>query len=180
MRPAGFLAKRIVARPDWLNAANVRDIYSLSGCVSPDFADYVEYWKHNGFWLFDSPEIIHDIARQHSIDLVGTILFYYEIYEKEFDGQAWQPFEPDSPPGTNVIVPTEKRLEGFDVVTFSNRALPECSPLSCNHLASEVPTNSHCLFDSFDEAERLITNGFFNDSEPGPYRIFSVYSVNWS
>lgn len=37
--------------------------------------------------------------------------------------------------------------------------------------------NSHCLFDSFDEAKFHLTEGAFNNSEPGPYRIFAVYSV---
>ena len=43
------LFKRIATRPDWLHAQGVVDIYSLSGCVSANFADYVQYWKHNGY-----------------------------------------------------------------------------------------------------------------------------------
>ena len=34
MTPAGYLAKRISTKPDWLRASQVTDIYSLSGCVS--------------------------------------------------------------------------------------------------------------------------------------------------
>jgi len=86
MIPAGYLAKRISAKPDWLRAQQVADIHSVSGCTSKAFADYVDFWKHNGFWLFDSPEIIKDVAREHSINLAGTILFYYDVYENEFDG----------------------------------------------------------------------------------------------
>ncbi len=37
----------------------------------------------------------------------------------------------------------------------------------------------HCLIPSFDEAETNINNGLFTKCEPGPYRIFSVYSVDW-
>jgi hypothetical protein len=158
----------------------VADVYSVSGCTSEAFADYVEYWKHNGFWLFDSPEIILGIAQENLIDLTGTSLFYYEVYEKEFDGTTWHSYGPDSSFKTSVVVPDDKRLEGFDVVTFWSHNLPECSPLSCNHLAQELPTNSHCLFTSFDSAENSLTNGVFNNSEPGPYRIFSVYTVNWA
>jgi hypothetical protein len=129
--------------------------------------------------MFDSPEVIQNVARENSIDLGGTVLFYYEVYEKEFDGEIWSLHEPDSSFKTSVVVPTEKDLEGFDVVTFTSRNLPECSPLSCNHLAEEIPTNPHCLFDSFGSAEKFVTNGAFNDSEPGPYRILSVYSAKW-
>jgi hypothetical protein len=96
MIPAGYLAKRVSRKPEWLKAQHVADIYSVSGCTSKVFADYIEYWKHNGFWLFDSPEIILGIAQEKSIDLTGTSLFYYEVYEKEFDGAAWLPYGPDS------------------------------------------------------------------------------------
>ncbi len=177
MIPAGYLAKRIAIKSGWLRALQVTDIYSVSGCMSEVFADYVDYWKHNGFWLLDSPEVIRNIAQEKSIDLAGTTLFYYEVYENEFDGNTWRPYGPDPSFRTNVLIPTDKHLEGFDVVTFSNQNLPECSPLSCNRLAEEIQTNSHCLFDSFSDAEKYVGDGDFNNSEPGPYRIFSVSSV---
>jgi hypothetical protein len=180
MTPAGYLAKRVCMKPYWLRAPRVVDIYSVSGCVSDAFADYVDYWKHNGFWLFDSPEIIRNLAQENSINLAWTTLFYYEVYEKEFDGETWHPCGPDSSFNTNVVVPVDKHLEGFDVVTFWSGNLPEHSPLSCNHLAQELWINSHCLFSSFEEAETNLTNGIFNKCEPGPYRIFSVYSIAWT
>ena len=62
MVPAGYMAKRVHKKADWLEAAGVTDIYSMSGCISPDFADYIDYWKHNGFWLFNSTELIREIA----------------------------------------------------------------------------------------------------------------------
>src|SRR5579864_8150564 len=156
MTPAGYMAKRVHKRPDWLKAPNIAEIYSVSGCISEDFADYVDYWKHNGFWFFDSPEIIKNVATENSIQLEGTSLFYYEVHEKEFDGAVWQPYAPEPSFPTNVLAPVRKRLEGFDVVTFYARSLPECSPLSCNSMAEELPTNAHCLFESFEEAETNI------------------------
>ena len=57
MFPAGYMAKRVAARPDWLPAARVSSIYSVSGCISKDFTDYIKFWKHNGYWLFDSPDL---------------------------------------------------------------------------------------------------------------------------
>ena len=64
-------------------------------------------------------------------------------------------------------------------MTFYVQTSPECSPLSCNSLAAEVETNTRCLLQSFEQARALLENGTFNDSEPGPYRIFAVYSVSW-
>lgn len=179
MIPVGYMAKRVCKKPDWLQAAGVADVFSVSSCVSNDFADYVGYWKHNGYWLFNSPEEIRSLAAANAIDLAGTSLFYYEAFELEFNGASWQAYEPDTFK-TTVIVPSDKQLEGFDVVTFYSKNQPECSPLSCNYVAKELTTNSHCLFDSFEQAETNLKNGAFRSCEPGPYRIFSVYSVDWS
>jgi hypothetical protein len=52
------MAKRVIQKPDWLKATNVVDIYSVSSCLSEDFTDYIDDWKHNRYWVFDSPEIM--------------------------------------------------------------------------------------------------------------------------
>jgi hypothetical protein len=179
MIAVGYMAKRVSKRPGWLQATQVSDIYSVSGCISEDFADYIDYWKHNGYWLFDSAEVIRSVAREHAIELEGTSLFYYEAYEMEFDGERWHPYAPELAFPTNVTPPAKKRAEGFDVATFYARNRPECSPLSCNSLAETLHKNAHCLLASFEEAKASIDNGGFSKCEPGPYRIFSVYSVEW-
>jgi hypothetical protein len=179
MIPMGYMAKRVSKRPDWITAAQVIDIYSVSWCVAENFADYINYWKHNGYWFFNSPEIIQSVAKQNSLPLEGTSLFYYEAHEMEFDNENWRPFAPEPSFETNVTPPSRKQLEGFDVVTFFAKSSPECSPLSCNSLANELRTNSHCLLASFEEAETNLKNGRFRESEPGPYRVFSVYTVDW-
>ena len=177
MIPVGYMAKRVTLKPDFLHDANIIDVYSVSGCVSDDFADYIHHWKHNGYWLFDSPEVIRTVANAEPTALDGTTLFYYEAYEKEFDGNRWRPYHPEPSFVTDVVTPQERRLEGYDVVTFRASTNPECSPLSCNSLAKHIPTNSHCLLNSFEECERYLSQGAFNNCEPGPYRIFSVYTV---
>lgn len=179
MIPAGYMAKRVIKPPGWLAAANVLDIYSVSDHVNDNFADYISLWKHNGYWLFDSPELIRRVAEETQAIVSDTRLFYYEVYELEFDGGEWKPFGPEPAFGTNVTEPSDKRLEGFDVVTFFAGSSPECSPLSCNSLAKEIPTNSHCLFSSFKQAKDNLERGAFDNSEPGPHRIFAVYSLDW-
>jgi hypothetical protein len=179
MIPAGYMYKRVVVRPDWLKAEAVFDVYSLSSCISDYFADYINYWKHNGHWLFDSPQVIEDIAKNEGIDLSGTFLFYYETYEYEFDedSKEWSAFTPEPSFVTDVQVPLDKHLEGFDVTAFTGHTSPECSPLSCNSLATTIPVNEHCLFNTFAEAKEALEGGLFKNSEPGPYRIFAVYTV---
>ena len=178
MIPAGYMAKR-VQEPKGFHIDGIADVCSVSDCVNDNFADYIQYWKHNGYWLFDSPQIIRTVAQEHSLQLEGTLLFYYEVYEMEFDGKSWSSYQAESSFPTNVIPPQEKVLEGFDVVTFYAKNAPECSPLSCNGMAEEIRTNRHCLLESFTEAYDQLNSGAFNNAEPGPYRIFAVYSVAW-
>ena len=131
------------------------------------------------FWLFNSPEIIEQLANAHSINLAGTTMFYYEVYELQFDEEKaqWLSFKADESFLTDVLAPETMTLEGYDVVSFMARTSRECSPLSCNSLARSIQTNSHCLLSSFEDAKRHIETGSFNNSEPGPYRIFAVYTL---
>lgn len=181
MIPAGYLIKRVSPRPDWLKAEGVEDIFSVSNCISADFMKYVNYWKHNGHWLFDSLEVAQQLAREHNVDLKNTTPFYYEIYEHEFDEdeKQWAAFKPEESFVTHVQAPPMKNLEGYDIVSFSLGTLAECSPLSCNHLATEIQTNRHCLLDTFEQAHDALENGKFLNAEPGPFRVFAVYSVDW-
>jgi hypothetical protein len=179
MIPAGYLYKNIASRPDWLQNDRVIDIYSVSACISSYFADYTHYWKHNGYWLFNSPEFMEEIAKDGNINLYEMTLFYYEVYEQEYDESSheWVAFSPEATFDTNVMLPEQKQLHGFDIVTFMCGTSPECSPLSCNHLATKLPVNNHCLFNSFEEATQFLESGAFNKTEPGPFRILAVYTV---
>ena len=182
MIPIGYLYKKVAARPDWICAENVEDIYSLSGCESENFTDYTNHWRHNGYWLFNSPGVMEALASEHSISLDGLRLFYYEAYEEEFieDINSWRVFDREASFETNVQTPRVKTLEGFDVTCFQMHNSPECSPLSCNSLAETIPTNRHCLFNTFQEAKNAIEQGLFAKSEPGPFRIIAVYTVDES
>ena len=88
MRPIGYRYKDVASRPEWLHAPNVTDVYSLSACVSTTFAAYISDWKHNGYWLFDSPSVMIKLAADNAIVLDGLKLFYYEVFEEEFDGES--------------------------------------------------------------------------------------------
>ena len=179
MIPVGYMYKKVVQRPDWLKAANVDDIYSLSGCISENFTDYIKYWKHNGYWLFDSPTTMEEIVRENNLNLADLTLFYYEVFEKQFDEESkeWSTFEPEASFPTNVEATASAHLQGYDVTTFTVGTSPECSPLSCNSLAATITVNRHCLFKSFDQAKQLLETGQFDNSEPGPFRIFAVYTL---
>ena len=120
------------------------------------------------------------LAAEHSISLEGLALFYYEAHEAQYDEEAarWEPFAPEASLATRVEPPAACTLEGFDVATFHSGQGPECSPLSCNGLAAEIPTNKHCLLlPSLAAAVAALESGRFARSEPGPLRIIAVHSV---
>ncbi|GLH76242.1 hypothetical protein SSBR45G_11500 [Bradyrhizobium sp. SSBR45G] len=179
MRPLGYMAKKIATSPHWLNVDQVADIYSVSACISVNFADYIDDWKHNGYWVFDSPDIIEELARTKGVDLSATTVFYYEAYEVEYDEttRQWSAFAPEPSLTTDVREPVSGHLEGFDVVSFWSRTSPECSPLSCCSVAKDVAVNAHCLFATFDEAKAAVERGLFDNTEPGPFRILAVYTI---
>jgi hypothetical protein len=179
MIPVGYMGKRIVQRTDWLKVPSVKEIFSVSHCVSDNFMDYIDCWKHNGYWFFNAPDDIMEVAKQNNVNLTGVRLFYYEVYNFQWNDTrcSWEKFSPETAFKTDVMVPASKQLEGYDVVTFWAGNGPECSPLSCNGPAEEIPTNQHCLLQSFEQAKRLVEEGKFKDGEPGPLRIFAVYSI---
>jgi hypothetical protein len=123
------------------------------------------------------------IAIENNIDLSGMTLFFYEIYEFELDvpsatEESWTQIEGESSFVTDIVFPSKKALAGFDVVEYVGRNSPECSLLSCSDLAKEFTANSHCLFDTFEDAKRAVESGKFHECEPGPYRILAVYVVS--
>jgi hypothetical protein len=183
MIPVGYKYKKVALAIDlgYLHD-RTKDVYSVSSCISDGFTDYINYWKHNNYWFFDTPAPMREIATSESLDLSSMTLFYYEVYEEEYNDSThvWETilFEKFIVQSPDVVLPKEKRLEGFDVVSFSQRNAPECSPLSCNGLDEEISVNQHCLFETFDEAKIALESGLFTNCEPGPYRIFAVYTVS--
>ena len=178
MIPIGYVYKRVAQKPDWVTAANVDDIYSVSGHASKNFAEYIKYWKHNGYWMFDRPAAMKEISIEERIDLSDMTLFYYEAFEKQFDEhtKGWSRFEPEPSFPTHVEEPRSAHLEGYDVTTFYLNN-PQCSPLSCNDLAKKIAVNRHCLFETFNQAKEALEAGKFDNSEEGPFRIIAVFTL---
>ena len=130
--------------------------------------------------MFNDQTVLQGIAVEAACDLRDLKMFYYEAFEKEFDGDKadWVPIVPESAFLTDVRLPEHKVLRGFDVVSYSLHALPECSPLSCNSLAGALKANRFCLLDDFESALRVAEQFGRDPPEPGPFRIIGVYEVN--
>jgi hypothetical protein len=183
--PVGYMAKFIASAPERLTE-RVTDIYSFSPHGSKNFESFIDDWQegevepNNAYRLYDSPQLIRQLAGTHHVDLSDSVLFFYEVYEQEYheDGAHWYPFDPPVPT-LGIVAPSVKRLEGYDVVAVEAR-MPNCSLVCLLALpAIAVETNEHCLLPSLEGACQLLSEGQFDDTEPGPFQIFAVYSVDW-
>ena len=137
MVPVGYMAKRVPKRSDRLQAPHVVAVFSVSNCNGENFTDYIPYWKDNGYWLFDSPEVIRTVARENSILLAATSLCYYERTKKTLTVNAGLLGRRSHHSERTYQRPSGKQLAGFDVVSFTANTSPECSGLSCSSLAAD-------------------------------------------
>ena len=192
MIPVGYMAKFRTPRPEWVKAQSYRvtdlsllaDLYSVSDCVQNRFEHFIDDWQDgevepkNDYRLYDSPDMIRQLADRHGVDLTGRQLFFYEVYEQEYDEDdaQWYSFEP-SFQTQGVVAPSMKTLEGYDVLSSGGWPNPGCSCWCIVNMADE--TDEHWLLPSLERARRLLGDGQFDNSEPGPFRIFAVYSVGW-
>jgi hypothetical protein len=170
----GYMPKHIVPRPEWLNAANVVDICSVSECMSPGPKDWISLWRQNEMWVFDTEEIARSIVEDRSEDSPFEVLAFRLLPLFCNNGNT----ETLAIPPLNVQeLPADFLFLGFDIVSRSLGTSFECSPLSCNSVAETKPVNCHCLVDEEDTAVRL-ARAFSDQSiacEPGPYYIVEVW-----
>ena len=172
----GYMAKRVAARPEQLSVVHVVDICSVSNCISDDFTDFTAHWMHNEFYFYDSPDIIRTICACDDIPMTDLQFFFYRGHDLQFDAidKKWEKYAFDLSDAEKVESPRPNQRLGFDVVTYSMQNSPQCSPLSCNYLASEITVNKHCLIDKLDDAIEHLEIGLFDNTEPGPLRIIEV------
>lgn len=173
MTDAGYFAKRVESTPAWLSVATVRDVCSASHHVSSAPDGWVEHWRHNGFGWFNRAS---DALAVVPAGQAGEFrLFAYRIYPRLFrEGLerdlAWPPDARPDP------IPNTFRSLGFDSVSKSMESVLgfECSPLSCNSMATELAVNEHCLFESLEAAVAGATRFSTQQPEPGDYFVVEV------
>jgi hypothetical protein len=174
---AGFFPKIIVTRPDWLKNPAIVEICSVSHCISAAPPDWIEPWRHNDFGWFNR------IADAMSVIPAGQAadyrLFGYRLHPEVFSGGArtrfvW-PDRVDPEP-----MPQNFRSLGFDSVSKSMETILgfECSPLSCNSMADEMPANPVCLFPTLDAALAGADRFSREQPEPGDYYVVEVLEAS--
>lgn len=170
----GYFPKRVAAAPDWLEAAGVKEVCSVSECLSPGPEGWINRWLHNEMFAFDDEQIAWGMVPGGSSDATFR-MFASCLFPVQFDGGEQVPFA--IPPLAVRSLPDGYRRLGYDVVSRSCGLTFECSPLTCNYAANKVKVNEHCLVDCCDEAFRLAAlfsrpeEGY----EPGPYFVVEVW-----
>ena len=173
MIPGGYFARRVKPKPDHLPAPGVREICSVSECLSPGADNWITSWRHNSLGWFNSIADAQKVVPES--ERPGYRLFAYRIHPEVFRGRHRVALEiPDDvrpeplPAGFATI--------GYDCASRSNVATLsfECSPLSCNGLASEMPVNVHCLFPTLALAIAGAERFAAEQPEPGDYYVVEV------
>jgi hypothetical protein len=76
----GYLPKRIEAPPAGLRLPGVAEIWSVSTCISKAPERYVDHWRHNAFWLFDSLALAKSVLGPEDVfTVVGYRLWHEDI-----------------------------------------------------------------------------------------------------
>ena len=173
MRLAGYFAKHVEPRPQSLDVPVVRDVCSVSQCLSPGADNWIASWRHNGLGWFNRVADAVDVVP--SGQRGEYRLFAYRILPELFRGGGRATFavpddvKPEPLPAGFLSI-------GFDSASkLSAEGLSlECSPLSCNGLAAELPVNEHCLFPTIDAAIAGAERFALEQPEPGDYYVVEV------
>jgi hypothetical protein len=167
----GYFAKQRAATASDLHIpATVNEIASVSGCIARKPDDWINHWKHNNWFVFDSPQDALSVAE----GVRDVRLYAYSVLPVEFTPEGEHEFS------IVGVAPTPLSDEfeqlGFDVASRSVAPEFECSPLSCNGLAGEVAVNEFCLIGSLAEALSFARRCAIEQPEPGIYFVIGIHA----
>lgn len=169
----GFFAKVVADAPAGMELPNVREICSVSECISAGPPNWIEHWLHNGLGLFNRESDALEVVPLE--DRSAYRLFAYRSYPEIFRNECRIELEPPDDVHPEVISAQFSSL-GFDVVSKSTEYASgfECSPLSCNGLAGEIVVNGYCLIADLEEAIAVAARFALEQPEPGDYYVMEV------
>jgi len=168
----GYFPKQCEVPAGWQYAAatsHVIEICSVSGCIAPSPDGWIDHWLHNDWGFFNTPSDAGHVVPSGS---TGFVIFAYRLLPLQFEGGETKPI------GLGDLavepLPVDFRSLGFDVVNKTFSAFFECSPLSCNYMANEIPVNRYCLVDDPDQAVKVAERFSVEQPEPGTYFVLEV------
>jgi hypothetical protein len=167
----GYMAKRTArAGPEHKLPPHVREIASVSGCISSGPPKWIERWIHNDLGFFDSPELALSVVPEEERRLYDV--YAYKVLPLLFDPPRELEWTPPAPEVRSL--PSDFQRLGWDVAGRTSRFF-DCSPLSCNSMGAEVRVNERCLFHEAEDAVAFIRSEKILGCEPGPYAVVEVW-----
>jgi hypothetical protein len=167
----GYFPKRRTPRGQILRDRGIREICSVSECISRGPEDWVSAWLHNDWGYYDEPETAWSVVPED--ERGDFVLYAYELFPVRYVSGEPEALEVDAP-GVRAIDASFEPL-GYDPVSRGESSFFECSPLSCNGWADEVGANAYCLVDDAAEAHRLASVAEAGGYEPGDYHVVRVW-----
>lgn len=170
----GFFPK-ITECPEPFREAGLQEICFVSECISEGPPGWIDAWKHNEWFVFDSEELAWEMVPG---DRAAYDMYAYKILPVRFNGEI-TPIDV-KPSATGDLSGYE--FLGYDIVSRSCDSAFECSPLSCNGGYKEFRVNTHCLIDELEYAWGIASEigGSAKEKggwEPGPYFLVAVYRL---
>lgn len=182
----GYCAKLVVERPEQLAAENIEEICSVSNCISSEPEGYSDYSaKRNAMWLFPTERAAAESV-QPPEDREEFDIFAYKLVPVAFGDEGEQldlDEDGEKPAFANACSTAEPLPADFELLGYDcpNKATDwpfsgfDCSPLSCNYMANEIPVNAFCLIDDLETALATASNFGKRQPEPGCYYVVEVW-----
>ncbi|MFY9823568.1 MAG: hypothetical protein WAM82_19455 [Thermoanaerobaculia bacterium] len=166
---AGYFPKLTAVPPGWTAIDPVDEICSVSTCIAPAPDGWIKRWLHNDLGFYNT---VHDASSIIPPGSEGYSVFAYKLLPVRFGDEA----EPWPLPDLAVEpLPPSFRSLGFDIASKDLSDFFECSPLSCNGIATEVHVNRYCLVESLERAFSLAERFALGPGvEPGYYHVLEV------
>ncbi len=182
--PVGYLAKR-TARLGERRMGAVEEVCSVSGCISPGPPDAAQQWRHNrlGFYADEGLAfgVIPDGEDRAAYDVYAYTMLPVAFAKggaiRELNDAEREAF--DDAAHTAKPLSSDYACLGWDVVGNSlgwdaSQSF-ECSPLTCNAMASLIATNRYGLIDDIARALAAAREIAGGQPEPGDYYLVRVW-----
>jgi hypothetical protein len=167
----GYLPKQATTKPDWLHAPVVREICSVSDCISAPPDGWIDHWTHNDLWVYNTRDEAADVVPSGAESKFH--IYAYRLLPVLFTSGTEGLFE--VPVVNAEPLPATYESLGFDIVSRSVGNNFECSPLSCCDMAQEMAANEFCLLPTLPMAIAAAVKFSMEEPEPGPYLVLEVF-----
>jgi hypothetical protein len=89
--PIGYFPKQVATEPGPLAARGVREVCSVSGCISRGPEGWIDRWAHNEMWVFDDEQSAWSVVPGGSAN-ANYRMFAYRLFPVVFDEGEQRPF----------------------------------------------------------------------------------------